>query len=145
MSEAPAKKPRKPRKENLGRAGHPAVVRWAVLAALLSGDSQERIAQLFDIDQGTVSRWKKNLREELGKLAQEQREQVELNIFITILKTQHAIQSQLDVFSDTQWLKRQPAEELGILHGILHDKSIRLLEALTPAEDGNADSQGPTS
>lgn len=141
MSEASTKSSKK----IPGRAGHPVAVRWAVLAALLAGETQERIAQLFDIDQSTVSRWKKNIREELGKLAQEQREQIELNIFITILKTQHAIQSQLDVFTDPQWIKRQSAEELGILHGILHDKSIRLLEALVPAESNDAGSQGSPS
>lgn len=120
--------------------GYPVEIRWAAIAAILAGETQERIAQLFDIDQSTVSRWKKNIREELANMATEQREQIEINIFITIVKTQHAIQAQLNVFSDPQWLKRQSAAELGILHGILHDKSIRLLEALSPAESSQAPS-----
>lgn len=124
---------------------HPVEVRWAVIAAILAGETQQRIAEMFDIDQSTVSRWKSNIREELAKMSQEQRDQIEINIFITIIKTQHAIQAQLNVFSDPQWLKRQTAAELGILHGILHDKSIRLLEAIAPAEPGNAPGIGSQS
>jgi len=42
--------------------------------------------------------------------------------------------AQAYVTSDPNYINRQPAGELAILHGVLADKSIRLLEALQPRE-----------
>jgi hypothetical protein len=42
----------------------------------------------------------------------------------------NALTSQAYVSADPTYINRQPAGELAILHGVLADKSIRLLEAL---------------
>ncbi len=43
--------------------------------------------------------------------------------------------AQAYVTSDPNYINRQPAGELAILHGVLADKSIRLLEALHGRQD----------
>lgn len=42
----------------------------------------------------------------------------------------NALTAQAYVAADPNYINRQPAGELAILHGVLADKSIRLLEAL---------------
>ena len=42
--------------------------------------------------------------------------------------------AQAYVTSDPTYINRQPAGELAILHGVLADKSLRLLEALQPRD-----------
>jgi len=45
--------------------------------------------------------------------------------------------SQARDFRDTEWLKKQPASEAAVLHGVLTDKAIRLLEALAVEPEGD--------
>ena len=48
------------------------------------------------------------------------------------------VTAQHAVFREVEWLRQQDASSLGVLHGILVDKLIRLLEALEagPLEAG---------
>lgn len=41
-----------------------------------------------------------------------------------------ALTAQAYVASDPEYINKQPAESLAILHGVMADKSVRLLEAL---------------
>ena len=41
-----------------------------------------------------------------------------------------ALTAQAYVASDPEYINRQPADSLAILHGVMADKSVRLLEAL---------------
>jgi hypothetical protein len=50
--------------------------------------------------------------------------------------------AQAYVTSDPNYINRQPAGELAILHGVLADKSIRLLEALHGRQDTPAERDG---
>jgi transposase-like protein len=45
-----------------------------------------------------------------------------------------ALTAQAHVASDPDYIDRQPAEGLAILHGVMADKSVRLLEALYNAD-----------
>lgn len=53
-----------------------------------------------------------------------------------------ALTAQAYVASDPEYINRQPADGLAILHGVMADKSVRLLEAISrhqpepPALDG---------
>lgn len=45
-----------------------------------------------------------------------------------------ALTAQAYVASDPEYIKRQPAESLAVLHGVMADKSIRLFEALAEGD-----------
>lgn len=45
-----------------------------------------------------------------------------------------ALSAQAYVASQPEYIERQPAGELAILHGVMADKSVRLLDALGSAE-----------
>lgn len=52
----------------------------------------------------------------------------------------NALAAQAYVTSDPNYIVKQPADQLAILHGVIADKSIRLVEALHRSE--SSDSNG---
>ena len=99
--------------------------RASVMAALLAGQGVSELAREYQIPESTVSRWKKAAREEAG-LSGEIGELL-LDYLGENLRT---LKAQAVAFRDTDWIRKQSASELGVLHGILSDKAVRLLEAL---------------
>lgn len=109
-------------------AAHPEELRAAVLAALLAGQSVSKVAQEYQLPKGTVSAWKKRL--ETTQNATQKKEIGEL--LVEYLRTNlNTLRTQSEVFADKAWLKKQAAGELAVLHGVLTDKTVRLLEALS--------------
>lgn len=104
---------------------HNPEIRAAAMSALLAGESTVAVAREFDVPATTVSRWRKQAREEAG-----------LSDDISELLTEYLAENlrtlsvQTVVFSDPEWLGQQTAADVAILHGVLADKSYRLLEAL---------------
>lgn len=106
----------------------------AVMAALLAGQSVSSVAREYNVPKGTVSGWRRQAgvatqKGEIGELL--------LGYVHAALDT---LTKQMHVFSDEAWLKRQPASEVAVLHGVIADKTIRLLEGLA---DSAADSGPP--
>lgn len=106
----------------------------AVMAALLEGQSLSFVSQEYNIPKSTVQRWGKSakegeshsmgLKKEIGELLLEY-----LETNLTTLK------AQAEFFRDEAWLRKQDAAELATLHGVMTDKSVRLLEAMNKNAD----------
>lgn len=100
----------------------------AVLAALMEGQSITKVAKEYDIPKGTVSSWKKRN----ANIATQKKEVGEL--LVKYLETNlEALQAQAEAFKNTEWLKKQTASDAAVLHGVMTDKAVRLLEALSNA------------
>ncbi len=100
--------------------------RAAVMAALLAGQTIDHVASEYHVPRSTVGRWKNEeiplneiQKKEIGDLL---REYLEANLI--------AIRAQTNVFADEDWLRKQEASQLAVLHGVMTDKAIRLLEAI---------------
>ncbi len=112
-------------------------VKAQVLATLLTGQGAEKVAQQYQIPVGTVRGWKAKAkaddgvvtqkRDEIGKLLLEY-----LAVSLSTLKKQAAF------FADEKWLREQDASSVAVLHGVLADKVVRLLEALAPATEAGS-------
>lgn len=109
----------------------------AVMAALLAGQGVEEISRQYSIPAATLRSWKsKQLnsesvvtvitrkKEKIGELLVEY-----LSASLTTLK------AQVEFFKNEEWLKKQDASAVATLHGVTTDKAIRLLEALSKAEE----------
>lgn len=108
------------------------------LAALLAGQSFSQVAAAFGVPIGTLKSWKQRSgmtpvaadasakRERIGALLLEY-----LEVNLETLKAQQL------VFRNEEWLLKQSASEVAVLHGVAFDKAIRLLEGL--ADEGDAD------
>lgn len=104
---------------------HDPETKAAVMAALLAGQGTCEVARAYDIPESTVSRWKAKAREEAGR--SNDVGELLLGYLEENLRT---LRAQVVAFRNEEWLAKQGASEVGVLHGILTDKAVRLLEAL---------------
>ncbi len=78
--------------------------------------------------QSEAARWRCNAKKkEIGELILGY-----LAVSLSTLKKQAAF------FADEKWLRKQDASSVAVLHGVLADKVIRLLEALAPGADAGS-------
>ena len=108
------------------RKVHSAETKAAAMAALLAGQGVSEVARQYDhLPSSTVSRWRADARREAG--LSDNVGELLLGYLTANLET---LQSQAVFFRDSEWLRDQPAGELAVLHGVMTDKAVRLLEAL---------------
>ena len=104
---------------------HSPEVKSAAMAALLAGQGVVYVAREYQLPESTVSRWRTEARAEVG-LSDDIGELL-LAYLGENLKT---LQAQAIAFRDADWLRTQDAGEVAVLHGVMCDKAVRLLEAL---------------
>jgi transposase-like protein len=111
----------------------------AVLAALLSGQAINEVAKTYSIPAGTVRSWKSRQAngESVATVATEKREEVGELLVTYLRENLLTLRQQAVFFRDMDWLRKQGASEAAILHGVLTDKAVRLLEALSKADDAD--------
>lgn len=115
--------------------------RAAVMASLLTGQSVSSIAREYDIPKGTVSNWKRGAG---GAIKRTQKTEHIGELLVTYLQTNlEALSAQAEQFKDRDWLKKQTASDAAVLHGVMTDKAIRLLEALSKAGGNVTDNNDP--
>jgi len=113
--------------------GHAPEVRAAATAALLSGQSISAVAKEYDIPRSTVGRWR---TEPIPDLGIQKREIGDL-LLEYLQENLITLKAQAKAFGDPDWLKLQGAQELAILHGVMTDKAVRLIEAMSKNADIN--------
>lgn len=109
-------------------------VKAQVMAALLAGQSVSSAAKEYDIPKGTLSNWRRKATDKqngvLGKRTQKDNKVGEL--LLRYLETNlTTLDKQAEFFGDEAWLKKQTASDAAVLHGVMTDKSVRLLEAMS--------------
>lgn len=105
----------------------------AVMAALLAGQSISQVAKEYKIPKGTVSYWKNNTS--MGRENPTQKKEIG-DLLIEYLRANlEALKAQAEHFKDVRWLSRQSADSAAVLHGVMTDKAIRLIEALSRVDD----------
>jgi len=102
----------------------------AVLAALLEGQSISSVAREYKIPRSTVSRWNKD--KVVDQIERPDVSELLLDYLRTNLET---LKSQARFFGSHDWLKDQNAADLAVLHGVMTDKTIRILEAYGRANE----------
>lgn len=101
----------------------------AVIAALLEGQSQAFVAQKYSVPRSTVRGWKKAYDNQDGGDSAPKKEIGTL--LLEYLETNlNTLRVQAQFFTDESWLRKQDAAALATLHGVMTDKSVRLLEAM---------------
>lgn len=107
-------------------------IKAAVMAALLTGQSVSQVARDYQIPKGTISSWKARQASRLIAGIATQKTAEIGNMVVEYLQANlTALKAQAMAFSDSLWLKKQAASELAVLHGVMTDKAIRLIEAMT--------------
>ena len=107
------------------------------MVELLAGQSVGQVARDYDIPVGTVKGWKRKAREEAGEqpVASPKKEEIGDLLVAYLEENLRSLRAQAEVFGKPEWLEKQSASELAVLHGVQTDKPIRLLEALNRSDD----------
>jgi hypothetical protein len=101
-------------------------VRAQVMAALLAGQSVSEIVSAYKVSERWVFRLKATRATEI---CTEKGARIDDLLFGYLQAGLKALKAQAEVVSEPEYIRAQPASELAVLHGVVADKQIRLLEA----------------
>jgi transposase-like protein len=122
----------------MARSSYPPETKAAVVAALLEGQAASKVAADYKLPEGTVKAWGSRLRNngsELQSVATEKKDEIGELLVRYLHANLTTLEAQNVVFRDPTWLTKQNAADVAVLHGVLTDKAVRLLEALGPPGD----------
>lgn len=107
-------------------------VKAAALAALLQGQSLNKVAEEFKLPVGTVKAWRSRVKGNASesRAVADRREEIGALVVEYLYTNLQTLRAQMVAFGDVEWLKKQNAADVAVLHGVMTDKAIRLLEAL---------------
>lgn len=106
----------------------------SVIAALLAGQGVNEVAREFGISPSLVSGWKKSGdSSEFEQVRIQKGERIEELTFNYLSKLLSGLTQQVEIVSSREYLAKQPAADVAVLHGVMADKAFRLLSALPSA------------
>jgi transposase-like protein len=112
-------------------------VKATAMAALLHGQSVSSVARDYHLPKQTVWSWKQQaIRDADGVDAYATQKDRIGDLLVRGLEEEiRATQEIAIAVQNPEWLEKQSASELGVLYGILTDKTIRKLEALSAGNE----------
>lgn len=115
---------------------HAPETKAAVMAALLTGQSIHEVARSYRVPVTTVREWQRHLGTADEVVRSEKTAGLGDLLADYLRESLTTLAVQVRVFRDEDWLRKQDASDLAVLHGVSVDKAVRLLEAL---DSGDAD------
>ena len=107
---------------------------------MLAGQRVTEVARQFALPHSTVSRLKASLpADKLDEVGRKKGEDFNELIGDYLKETLTTLTEQAKFFRNENWLYKQDAAELAVLHGVQADKSFSLLEAIERAAEAKAD------
>lgn len=115
---------------------HTDETRAQVIAALLAGQGVNEVAAQYDLPKETVSYWKKSIPDaQLALIRTKKGERIEVLLFDYLTTLLETLRKQAEIAGEREYVHKQPADSLAVLHGVMADKGIRLLEAAHRANE----------
>lgn len=112
-------------------AQYPDDIKAAVLAALMAGQSIGSTAREYNLPKSTVATWKQ--AQDKGTGISYPKKAIGELLLEYLQENLTTLRAQAVVFRDADWLRAQSAESAAVLHGVMTDKAVRLLEAMSKA------------
>jgi transposase-like protein len=116
-------------------APYPINTKAAALAALATGESLHSVARRFGISRPTLRRWRGSVPL-VARAVPQKKEQIGAQLCGFLEESIETLTTQARAVRDDAWLRRQSAADLAVLHGVMFDKTARLLAAFEPIEGG---------
>jgi transposase-like protein len=111
-------------------------VKAAALAALATGESLHSVARRLGISRATLRRWRGSAAPLVAQGDPQKTQQIGAQLCGFLEESIETLTTQARVVRDDAWLRRQSAADLAVLHGVMFDKTARLLAAFEPIEGG---------
>lgn len=122
----------------MARKSYSPEVKAAAMSALMAGQGVDQVASQYDVPASTLRGWKSKLRNE-GHVPTQKKEAVGELLIRYIETNLKTLVAQSKVFGDPEWIRQQDAQEMAVLHGVITDKTVRILEAMgAPNRGGDA-------
>ena len=115
----------------MARTSYSDETKAAVMAALLAGQSVSAVARQYSLPKGTVSSWRQQAQKKVQVASDTTQKSTSLDdlLLAYVQENLTTLREQAKFFRDSNWLRRQSASEAAVLHGVIADKTVRLLEA----------------
>lgn len=112
---------------------HPEHIKAAAMAALLTGQSAHQVARRFDLSRTTVRRW----RDVAWSTVQNgpQKSTIGVQVMGVVGETLTTQRVQMRAMQDREWLLKQSARDLALLHGTLFDQMVSVAGSLQRDDD----------
>lgn len=107
---------------------HPDEVQAQVMAALLAGQGIMEVSRQYNLPESTIREWVDS--DTIAEVRAQKGREIERLLFNYLTANLKALEAQAQVVTEAEYIKQQPADSLAVLHGVMADKSIRLLEAI---------------
>lgn len=102
--------------------------RAAVMAALLAGQGVSEVAKAHEVSKATVSRLRKGISaQKLEQVETKKRADFESLIIDYVATNLRTLKAQSEEAARPSFIRQQNASDLAVLHGVLTDKTIRIL------------------
>jgi len=105
------------------------------MAALLSGQSVDVVAQEYNVSQRTVYEWRKEILAATSQGLRNQKKEIGELLAEYLHEAMVTARAQQEHFRDPDWLAKQDAPGLAVLHGVSMDKAVRLFQAAESASE----------
>lgn len=105
---------------------HGEEARAAVMAALLAGQGVHEIAAKYRLPERTIRRWREA---QLAEVGHKKAQRIDDLIYDYLAANLSSLRSQAEAVAEKRYVQKQTASDLAILHGVMADKAIRILEA----------------
>lgn len=92
------------------------------------------IARELNLPHQSVTNYKKEIPDDkLSEIRRKKGERIDDLVYDYLLQNLDTLRTQSKIVSDESYIHKQPAGEMATLHGVIADKTIRLLEVTTGA------------
>ncbi len=115
---------------------HSPETKATALAALATGESVSSVARRLGISRTTATMWRDaaGLHESTA-VVQEKKAAIGEQLYGYLEDSIETLDQQVCCMRDETWVKQQSAAGLAMLHGVLFDKTWRLLAAFQPSSN----------
>lgn len=113
---------------------HSSEIKAAAIAALKTGNTITHVAEAMGLPKSTVAKWSAQTRNLLVAAddTDEKRDELGRELYVYLKESIRALTDQLRVFGDGDWVRTQSAGDMALLHGVMADKTVRMLAAIRP-------------
>ena len=116
---------------NVQRASYSPEQKAEVLAAILLGESMRSASARLGIPFSTIRSWQvEDLPRAQNVIESETKDALGELVTEYVRESLRTLRLQAGVFAGRDWLEKQNAADVAILHGVMADKTIRVLSAI---------------
>jgi transposase-like protein len=105
-----------------------------VVAALMAGGAVAQVAREFGLPESTVRTWGEAGGVDFAEVRAEKKEALLDQIAGYLQDNLSALRVQCRVASEPSFLRKHSCQDLAILHGVMADKAMRIIEAYASAQ-----------